>query len=148
VERRAWQRNDLIQTTEEQLRELERKAQTRKQPVAIGTRVARVVNRRGVGKLFRITLGEHRFEWSRNQDAIAAEEQLDGIYVIRTSEPASAYPADALVRRYKSLSQVERAFRCLKGIDLLGIGKSISRSTPRRVRFRASRTFSYARRRF
>jgi hypothetical protein len=116
---RRRQRNDLIQATEEQLRELQRKAQTRKQPVAMGTRVARVANRRGVSKLFRITLGEDRFEWSRNQEAIAAEERLDGIYVIRTSEPASAYSADDVVRRYKSLSQVERAFRCLKGIDLL-----------------------------
>lgn len=119
AEERSRHRNDLIQSTEEQLRDLQRRAQTRKQPIAIGTRVGRVINRRGVGKLFHIKLGEDRFEWSRNQDAIAAEEQLDGIYVIRTSEPTSAYSADALVRRYKSLAQVERAFRCLKGIDLL-----------------------------
>jgi len=49
----------------------------------------------------------------------AHEEQLDGIYVIRTSETKTAFsPADC-VRTYKSLSLVERAFRCLKGIDLL-----------------------------
>lgn len=119
AEERARHRNDLIQSTEGELRDLQRRAQTRKQPTAIGTRVGRVINRRGVGKLFHIKLGEHQFEWSRNQEVIAAEEQLDGIYVIRTSEPAADYPADALVRRYKSLAQVERAFRCLKGIDLL-----------------------------
>jgi hypothetical protein len=40
-------------------------------------------------------------------------------YVLRTSEPAERYSAADTVRTYKSLSHVERAFRCLKGVDLL-----------------------------
>jgi len=55
----------------------------------------------------------------RREEAIAAEAKLDGIYVIRTSEPAERFSAAGTVRTYKSLSQVERAFRCLKGIDVL-----------------------------
>src|SRR4029079_19537053 len=47
------------------------------------------------------------------------EGLLDGIYVIRTSEPAERLPAAEGVRSYKGLSQAEQAFRCLKGIDLL-----------------------------
>jgi transposase len=43
---------------------------------------------------------------------------LDGIFVIRSSEPAAQLPADDAVRSYKGLAQVERAFRCLKGLDL------------------------------
>jgi len=39
--------------------------------------------------------------------------------VIRTSEPAERLSAADGVRDYKRLSQVEQAFRCLKGIDLL-----------------------------
>jgi hypothetical protein len=39
--------------------------------------------------------------------------------VIRTSEPAERLSAADGVRSYKRLSQVEQAFRCLKGIDLL-----------------------------
>ncbi|MGH9915484.1 MAG: hypothetical protein ACRD63_09390, partial [Pyrinomonadaceae bacterium] len=47
------------------------------------------------------------FEWSRNETTIATEEQLDGIYVIRTSEK-EFLPAD-VVRTYKNLTQVEAA---------------------------------------
>ena len=39
--------------------------------------------------------------------------------MIRTGEPAERLSAEDTVRSYKSLSQVERAFRSLKGIDLL-----------------------------
>jgi len=39
--------------------------------------------------------------------------------VLRTSEPAQRLSAEDTVRSYKSLAEVERAFRCLKGIDLL-----------------------------
>jgi hypothetical protein len=40
-------------------------------------------------------------------------------YVIRTSEPADRLSAAEGVRDSKRLSQVEQAFRCLKGIELL-----------------------------
>ena len=43
---------------------------------------------------------------------------MDGIYVIRTSESKERLSPEATVRSYKSLSEVERAFRCLKGIEL------------------------------
>ena len=55
----------------------------------------------------------------RKGNAIQQEELLDGIYVIRTSEPAERLKADDGVRSYKRLALVEQAFRCLKGIDLL-----------------------------
>ena len=57
--------------------------------------------------------------WARKEDAIQKEELLDGIYVIRTSEPAERLTAADGVRSYKRLALVEQAFRCLKGIDLL-----------------------------
>jgi hypothetical protein len=38
--------------------------------------------------------------------------------VIRTSVPAEALRAQATVRAYKDLSKVERAFRCMKTVDL------------------------------
>ena len=44
--------------------------------------------------------------------------KLDGIYVIHTSESQARLSPEATVRSYKSLSEVERAFRCLKGMDL------------------------------
>jgi hypothetical protein len=44
---------------------------------------------------------------------------LDGIYVIRSSEPAKDLSADDAVRNYKRLGDVEQAFRTLKGLELL-----------------------------
>ena len=50
---------------------------------------------------------------------IEKEASLDGIYVIRTSETKERMSAEDTVRNYKSLAQVERAFRTLKGVDIL-----------------------------
>ena len=46
------------------------------------------------------------------------EAALDGIYVIRTSLPREKMSAEAAVRSYKLLSNIERAFRSLKTVDL------------------------------
>jgi hypothetical protein len=72
-----------------------------------------------MSKHFVCTFGEGRFTWTRKEESIHQEEQLDGIYVLRTSESPQRLSAEDTVRSYKSLSQVERAFRCLKGMDLL-----------------------------
>jgi hypothetical protein len=39
--------------------------------------------------------------------------------VIRTSEPAERLSPENAVRCDKDLAHVERAFRCLKGVDLM-----------------------------
>jgi len=49
---------------------------------------------------------------------IACFNPLDGIYIVRTSEPADAVSASDAVRAYKRLGNVEKAFRTFKGIDL------------------------------
>ena len=82
-------------------------------------KVGKVLGRYKVGKHFECKIGEESFAWSRRQDSIEKEAKLDGIYVLRTSEPAERLSAEDTVRSYKSLAEVERAFRCLKGIDLL-----------------------------
>jgi hypothetical protein len=71
-----------------------------------------------VAKHFVWAVADGQLTWSRNQAAIAAEAALDGVYVVRTSEPAAQLAAADAVRSYKGLAQVERAFRCLKGLDL------------------------------
>jgi len=85
----------------------------------IGKKVGRVIGRYKMGKHFTVTIGEGTFSYERNRMKIEQEAALDGIYVIRTSEPAKALSAEDTVRSYKNLTQVERAFRSLKGIDLL-----------------------------
>jgi hypothetical protein len=72
-----------------------------------------------MGKHFKLTIEDGLFKWERHQEAIDKEASLDGIYVIRTSESKKQLSAEDTVRTYKSLSQVEQAFRSMKGIDLL-----------------------------
>ena len=48
------------------------------------------------------------------QRKIQADARLDGLYLVRTSLDARAIDAHQAVAAYKSLSQVERAFRSLK----------------------------------
>jgi transposase len=85
----------------------------------IGVKVGRVVNKYKMAKHFNITINDNFFSWERNKQNIQREQELDGIYVIRTSEPSQKLSGEDTVRSYKNLSHVERAFRCLKGVDLL-----------------------------
>ncbi len=68
-------------------------------------------DRHKVAKHFELVIGDDSFAFARKTDAIAEEARLDGIYVLRTSLPAARTDAAATVRAYKSLAQVERAFR-------------------------------------
>jgi hypothetical protein len=77
-----------------------------------------VLGRYKMRKHFQLTIEETGFSFTRDEANIAREAALDGIYVIRTSVPATALAAEEAVRSYKRLSQVERAFRSLKSVDL------------------------------
>jgi transposase len=89
-----------------------------KSAAAIGVRAGKVVNKYKVAKHFALDISEDSFDFCVDEQSVAAEAALDGIYVVRTSiEPGRMSAGDA-VRNYKSLSQVERAFRSLKTIDL------------------------------
>lgn len=84
----------------------------------IGVRVGRVVNKYKVAKHFVLDIAEKRFTFSMDERSIAAETALDGFYVIRTSLPAGRMGTEEAVLSYKSLSDVERAFRSMKTGDL------------------------------
>ena len=85
---------------------------------AIGVCVGKVVNRYKVAKHFALTIDDTAFTFARKTDSIAREAALDGLYIIRTSVRATEMDAAECVRTYKSLAQVERAFRSLKSVDL------------------------------
>jgi hypothetical protein len=85
---------------------------------AIGVRVGKVINKYKVGKHFKLDIQDDRFDFEIDPHKVAAEAALDGIYVVRTSLPEERMSADDTVRSYKRLSQVERAFRSLKTLDL------------------------------
>jgi len=123
-EERGRTRRELLEATEKGLAKIAKEVLRRtKKPLKeaeIAFKVGKVLGRYKMGKHFDKTIGEGTLQWSRREDSIKQEAKLDGIYVIRTSESKDRLSAEDTVRSYKSLAQVERAFRCLKGIfDLL-----------------------------
>jgi transposase len=117
---RAHKRESLLQATEALLVTI--KASVDACRLAgqdkIGVQVGKIINRHKVAKLFELSIGETTLGWARRQDTIDAEAALDGLYVIRTSLDAQRMDAPSCVRSYKALSNVERAFRSLKTVDL------------------------------
>jgi transposase len=136
AEERARKREALLQATEQALEKIvhqvRRRTRTPLSRAEIGQKVGGVINRFKVGKHFEITIEEGVFRYARRTKAIARECELDGIYVIRTCEPAERLSSEDTVRSYKNLAQVERAFRCMKGLDLLV--RPIRHREERRVR--------------
>ena len=82
----------------------------------IGVKAGKIVNLDKAAKHFELSIADGSFSWKRYGKKIKNEQQIDGIYVIRTSE--QDMPAPQTVRTYKSLSQLEQAFGCLKTVDL------------------------------
>lgn len=117
---RAHKREALLEATQKNLEKVQRSVLNRRLSGqdAIGVRVGKVINQYKVAKHFRLDIQDHAFTFERNTETIDAESALDGLYVIRTSVPAARMDAADCVRHYKSLAQVERAFRTLKSIDL------------------------------
>ena len=121
AERRRIKRTDLIQATVtelEKVRGMVSRGRLRDK-AKIGIRVGKVVNKYKMAKHFVLTIDDDSFEYSIDQDKVNQEAALDGIYVIRTSLEKQAMSADDAVRNYKQLANVERAFRCLKSVDLM-----------------------------
>jgi len=119
---RSRKRKDMLASTEAKLEQI-RKATTReKRPLkgkdAIGLRVGRVFARCKMGKHFRCTITEDRFDYERKTDSIQREAELDGIYIVRTSLKQEEMSAEDTVKTYKGLAVVERAFRSCKTVDL------------------------------
>jgi transposase len=123
AEQRRQKRQELLAATQAELETLAasgKRAAARPETAAeIGVRAGKVINHYKMSKHFTLTIGDGSLEWARKQVEIAREELLDGIYVVRTSEPSERLTAADGVRSYKRLALVEQAFRCLKGIDLL-----------------------------
>ena len=122
AEERARKRDELLQATEEAFGKIKREAQRRtKTPLSakeLALKAGAVAGRWKMKKHFRLLIEQGRFDWRRDEQSILRERDLDGIYILRTSEPKERLSAPDAVRSYKSLAHVERAFRTLKGIDL------------------------------
>ena len=109
-----------MQATETELEAITQQVARRKKKILrkeeIALKVGRVVNRFKMAEHFELTIEDGRFHAHRREEEIRKESLLDGVYVIRTSEKALSAPDT--VRHYKNLTNVERAFRCWKGMDI------------------------------
>jgi transposase len=122
AEERKRKREELLQATEKALSRIVKEVERRKQKPLTATEIAlkvgKVLGKYKMSKHFTHTIEHGKLSWARRLEAIEQEAKLDGIYVLRTSEAAEQLSAADTVRGYKSLAQVERAFRSLKGLDL------------------------------
>ena len=119
---RVRKREDLLAATERELARIVAAVARKRQPLRgtakIGLKVGAVLDKHKMAKHFTLDITDNHFAFARKTEEIAAEAALDGIYVVRTSLPATVLDDPITVRSYKSLSLVERAFRCLKTVDL------------------------------
>jgi Transposase DDE domain len=131
AEERQRKRDELLALTEADLNKIQVRVARQKNPLrgaaAIGKAVGAVIGKRKacpraldprVAKHFELTITEAAFSFTRKAEAIADEARFDGFYVLRTSLSAEQADATTTVRAYKSLARVERAFRCIKTVDL------------------------------
>jgi transposase len=122
AEERARKRPELLTATEKQLDKISAATKRPKRPLRgkqnIGLRAGKVLNRYKMGKHFQLRIEDDSFHYERKTANIEREQNLDGIYVIRTSVKQAVLSSQQVVASYKSLSGVERAFRSLKTVDL------------------------------
>jgi hypothetical protein len=119
---RARKREDLLAATERDLARIQGAVARKRRPLRgaaeIGLAVGAVFNTHKMAKHFDLAITDTGFSFARKTAEIAAEAATDGLYVVRTSLPAEALDDASTVRSYKSLARVERAFRCIKTVDL------------------------------
>src|SRR6516162_2747257 len=114
---RARKRAELLPATEAELEKIAAATRRARRPLrgtdAIGLAVGKVINKKKVAKHFITDITDDGLTWRRDEQKIAEEAALDGIYVIRTSLPPDALGTGAAVESYKALENVERVFRGL-----------------------------------
>ncbi|MGB9028270.1 MAG: IS1634 family transposase, partial [Rhodomicrobium sp.] len=119
---RARKREELLAATEAELARIEASLKRQRAPLQgadkIGLKAGAVLGKRKMAKHFELAIADTSFSFARNEASIQKEAALDGFYVLRTSVPAETLDTAAAVSAYKSLAQVERAFRSIKTVDL------------------------------
>jgi hypothetical protein len=122
ADERTRKRADLLAATERDLKALADRVHRQRAPLRgadqIGIAVGGVVNKYKMAKHFDVEITDDRFTYARKSAQIAAEAARDGIYIIRTNLAAETMDDARVVSSYKSLAQVEHAFRSLKTVDL------------------------------
>ena len=123
ADERKLKREALIVATEKRLEKIKREVERRtKKPLLkteIALKVGKVINIYKMKKHYILTIEDGQFEWQRDKKSIQREQELDGIYIIRTSESKEKITKEDTVRQYKTLAQVERIYKGCKSLDIL-----------------------------
>ena len=118
---RHRKRDELLAATEKELEPIVAATRRENDPLRgaadIGVRVGKVINRYKMAKHFVTEITDERFTYRRNEAKIAAEQQLDGIYIVRSNVEPEQLDATQTVRAYKGLGK-GRA-----GVSLLQVGR-------------------------
>jgi transposase len=119
---RSRKRDELLAATEKNLATIKARVERKRNPLRGTTEIAlavgEVLNTYKMKKHFDLNITDDAFSFARKITEIATEAATDGLYVVRTSLPAETLSDADTVRSYKSLARVERAFRCIKTVDL------------------------------
>jgi hypothetical protein len=119
---RGRKRDELLAATEKDLAVIKARVGRKRDPLRgtaeIALAVGAVLNTHKMKKHFDLTITDDAFSFARKTAEIAAEAATDGLYVVRTSLAEATLSDADTVRSYKSLALVERAFRCIKTVDL------------------------------
>jgi len=119
---RARKRDELLTATEKDLAPIKARVERKRNPLRGTAEIARAVgevfNTHKMKKHVDLTITDDAFSYTRKTAEIAAEAATDGLYVVRTSLPEATLGDADTVLSYKSLARVERAFRCIKTVDL------------------------------
>ncbi len=122
AQKNQQQREALLEAADKELDLIVQATQREKRALKgqdkIALRVGKVLNQFKVNKYYNLEIRSEGFSYQRKLELIAQETVLDGVYVLRTSVESTLMDAAITVKAYKSLSQVEEAFRSYKSIDL------------------------------
>ena len=122
ADQRHRKRQELLAATEKELAPIVKATGRAKEPLrgaaAIGMRVGKVIDQRKMSKHFIIEISDDSFSYRRDLEKIAAEEELDGLYIVRSNVEPELFDSEQTVMAYKDLAKVERAFRSMKTVDL------------------------------
>ena len=118
----AQERQRLLLATEKRLDKLRAATERTCNPLRgkerIALRAGAILGKYKMKKHFNWEITDTSFTCQRDEEAIALEASLDGLYVVRTSVKKEKLSAEAAVATYKQLSVVEAAFRSIKTMDL------------------------------
>lgn len=106
----------LLNHTEEKLKQIQKsilnKRLTKKDK--IGIRVGRWINKWKVGKYFNLNIDKGKLKYELNEETVNLNKKLCGCYVITTDISKKEMNKEKVLKQYKDLSLVERAFRTIK----------------------------------